>query len=134
MSIYFEKARELGMLIIESEQSKAVADATATFAANEEAQVKLSEYQMYQTNVQQAMSGGAAAKEEVEIMTKKLTEMAIELKQDPIIGAIVFAENEFNAFVNQIMNVLKATITGQGEAEPSGGCSSCGTGECGSCN
>lgn len=135
MSIYYEKARELGDLILQSEQSLRLADATAEFKQSEEAQIKMNEYKAYQGNIQESMSKGVMSQDDFKIATKRLTEMAVEVKQDPVIGALIFAENEFNGFVNQVMNVLKMTITGESQAgcgedscsgcASSGGCSSC---------
>ncbi len=128
-NIYVEKAKELASLILESEQSKLLSEASATFKANEIAQEKMDEYNKYRENVQKSMQTPGLSKEEISIMTQKLTEMTTELKQDPIIGALVFAENEFNGFVNNIMTVLKNTIMGIGDegntCSSEGGCSGC---------
>ncbi len=127
--IYVNKAKELANLILESEQSKLLSEASATFKANETAQLKMQEYNKYRADVQKSMQAQGLTKEEISTMTQKLTEMTTELKQDPIIGALVFAENEFNGFVNNIMSVLKNTIMGveeqQGGSCSSGSCSSC---------
>ncbi len=127
MSIYVEKAKELANLILESEQSKLLSEASATFKANEDAQRKMEDYNKYRANVQKSMQEGGLSKEEISALTQKLTEMTTELKQDPIIGALVFAENEFNGFVNNVMTVLKNTIMGVEDTSEcsSGSCSSC---------
>ncbi|MFV0520631.1 MAG: YlbF family regulator [Lachnospirales bacterium] len=130
MSIYKEKAKELGLLILSSDQAKTMADATAIYQASPEAQAKMAEYQKYQADVQKSMKEGTITQEEFQVMTKQLTEMATELKQDPIVGSLVFAENEFNGFVNNIMTVVKNTIMGVDE-EACGCGGSCGDG-CGS--
>lgn len=129
MSVYFEKARELGELIIQSEESINVVDARTVFSEQPEAVAKMNEYNAYQRDVQTAMESGAMDETAFKAATKRMTEMAAELKSDAVIGALVKAENEFNYFVNQIMNVLKVTITGDtgecgGDCE--GGCSGCG--------
>ncbi len=129
MSIYFEKARELGNLILESEQSIMLADASAEYNNNPECVKKMEDYRAYQENVKTSMQSGTLEKEEITVLTQRLTEMATELKSDPTIAALVNAENEFNGFVNQVMNVVKATIMGQpvdnGSCGSQGGCSSC---------
>ena len=120
MSNYFQKARELGELIKESEYSKIIADAKAVYESNETAVQMMEEYVNYQNNVKQSMDQGVMTPEQVDEATKRIAAMAHELKQEPSIAALIFAENEFNAFVNQVMNVLKVTIMGE---EESGGCS-----------
>lgn len=129
MSIYFEKARELGKLILESDQAKMLADASSVFQDTPEAKIKMEEYNKYQANVKESMHKGNLSKEEITAMTQKLTQMAVELKSDPIIGALVFSENEFNGFVNQVMGVLKATIMGD-ESK----INECSQGDCSSCS
>ncbi len=129
-NIYVDKAKDLANLILESEQSKLLSEASATFKANDAAQAKMEEYNKYRVDVQKSMQTPGLSKEEISLMTQKLTEMTTELKQDPIIGALVFAENEFNGFVNNVMSVLKNTIMGIEEEEKkscssSNGCSSC---------
>lgn len=126
-NIYVEKAKELANLILESEQSKLLSEASATFKANEVAQKQMEDYNKYRADVQKSMQAPGLTKEEISFMTQKLTEMTTELKQDPIIGALVFAENEFNGFVNNIMQVLKNTIMGIETKEncDSNDCSSC---------
>ncbi len=128
--IYKEKAEELANLILESEQSKLLSEASATFKANEDAQAKMEQYNKYRSDVQKSMQTPGLTKEEISSMTQKLTEMTTELKQDPIIGALVFAENEFNGFVNNVMTVLKNKIMGIEEEKSScstsaNGCSGC---------
>ncbi len=137
MSIYFEKARELGELILLSDEAKNLAEATDAFIKDEDAKKKFEEYKLYQQDVQKSMSNKQMTKEEFKIASKRLTEMAIELKQIPTIASLNFAENEYNGLIQQVMNILKLTITGANVEENAGcgccssrGCSSCG----GSCN
>lgn len=130
MSIYFEKARELGNLILSSEQSLRLSDAHEAYKNNEEAKVKLEEYKAYQKNIGEGMQSGVLPKEEFQRATKVLTEMGAELKKHPVVGELISAENEFNGFVNQVMNILKQTIMGTdsecaGNDSCSGGCSKC---------
>lgn len=130
MSIYIKKAKELGELIINSEQSKLLAEASATFKANEVAIKKMEEFNNYRANVQTSMQNPNITKEEIDALTKKITEMTVELKQDPIIGALVFSENEFNGFVNKIMETLKSTITGNNNDDKK----DCSSGDCSGCS
>ncbi len=128
MSEIFDKARELGNAILASDNAKMLADANNELLLDIDAKTKLDEYKKYQEDVRVSMQGGNASKEEITIMTRRLTEMATELKEIPTIGALVFAENEYNAFVNNVMGVVKATIMGQNTECNSGACSSCSSG------
>lgn len=131
MSAYFEKARELAELILKSEESIRLADARAAYLATPDAIGKMQEYTAYQAEVQTSMKNGSMDEDAFKTATKKMTEMAVELKKDEVIGELVASENEFNYFVNQIMDVLKVTITGESKGENCspdncGGCSGCG--------
>ncbi|MFV0504696.1 MAG: YlbF family regulator [Lachnospirales bacterium] len=128
MSIYFDKARELGEMILASEQANTLSEATIIFQNNPEAKAKMDEYNKYQADVRNSMQSGELSKEEITKMTQRLTEMAVNLKQDEIVGGLVFAENEFNGFVNQVMSVLKVTIMGDENK-----INECTQGDCSSC-
>lgn len=131
MSLYLEKARELGNLILESEEAKNVADANHEYQNDKEAVEKMKEYQDLYAKVQSDMKEQKLNQEEVGTLSKKLSEMASEIKGMPSMAALIYAENEFNAFVSNVMAVLQSTITGQEMPEggcSSGGCSSCGGG------
>ena len=125
MSIYFEKARELGTLILESEESKALADAGAAYEADESAKAKLDGYKDYRMAVQAKMEANELSAEEITKESQKLSEMAMELQKDPVIAGLIFSEDNFNTFVAQIMNVLRATISGMPEENCNGSCAGC---------
>ncbi len=128
MSEIFDKARELGNMILASEKAMLLADATNEFSLDDEAKAKMDEYKKYQEDVKISMQSGQASSEEVTIMTRRLTEMAVDLKAIPTVAALVYAENEYNAFVNNVMGVVKATIMGQNTECDSGSCASCSSG------
>jgi len=132
MAAYEEKARELGNLILESEQKKKLAAAQAAFKADPEAQPRMDVYNAYIENVQMAIDSGAMTEEQYGGARKRMAEMVTELKAYPVIGEMVAAENEFNFFVNQIMGILKETIMGK-EAGGCAGCSGHSQGGCEGC-
>ena len=125
MSIYFEKARELGTLILESEESKVLADAGAAFEADADAKAKLEGYKDARVAAQEKMAAGELSQEEITAESQKLSEMAMELQKDPIIAGLIFAEDNFNTLVAQVMNVLRATMSGMPEDNCGGSCASC---------
>lgn len=135
MSIYYEKARELGNLILSSDYAKALTDASEAFNADEETKRKFEEYKSYQASIKDSMDKKVMTSEEFKIASRRLTEMGAELKQIDTIAALTYAENEFNGFVNQVMNILKLTITGASlnEEPKASGCSGCSTRSCGGC-
>ena len=129
--MYYEKARELGQMILESDFSKNLADARAVYDGDEEAIKLMNDYVAYQDNIRESMEKGALTQEQLEVSTQRLSEMVHELKKHPVVGALVSAENEFNGFVNQVMNVLKETIMGKPEGS---GCSPSACSSCSGCH
>lgn len=125
MEEIFRLARQLGEKIIETEQAKNMADARFIFDNDEEAQKLLFDYNDYRNKMQEKMEKGEMDQEEFKRVSEEINEKIKELKAHPVVGQMVRTENEFNYFVNQVMNILKATIQGEEEGGCSGSCSSC---------
>ncbi|WP_250227422.1 YlbF family regulator [Anaeropeptidivorans aminofermentans] len=130
MSIYFEKARELGNLILESDYAKAMEEANEVYLNDETAKEQMSKYQDYYAEIQKGIQESSLSQEEVTEASKKLSEMVEELKAIPSMAALIYAEGEFNDFVTEIMNILRLTITGKSAEEINTGCG----GSCGGCS
>ena len=126
MSIYIQKARELGELILSSEYAKDLADAQAAFGADFESVRAMEKYKILEQKIRNDTKRGKLSREESEEAKERLDRTGAELKAQPIIGALVNAENEYNTFVNGIMNVLKTTVMGKE-------CDSTGCAKCGGC-
>ncbi|MDR0958588.1 MAG: YlbF family regulator [Clostridiales bacterium] len=124
MTIY-EKARELGGLIVNSEQGIAINEAKEKFEADEAAVKMRDEYLAYQTNIQESMEKGVLDKGAFADATKRLTEMSAELKKNESFFELYKAEQEFNFLVNQVISVIKTTIMGDDEGCDSD-CECCG--------
>lgn len=132
MTECYQKARELGRLILESEDSIRLSDAMAVYDQNPLAQKKMEEYKAFRKEMQNGMRSGDISQGEYTERACRLSEMTVELKKDTVVGSLIFAENEFNGFVNNVINILKLTITG--DAMPENGCGgNCGGGCCESC-
>lgn len=122
----FEKARELGNLLLETEEGKKLNDKKYIFDGNEEAKRKLYEYSRYREGVQVKIHSGELSEEELKAEQENMKKKIDEVMADPIISDMFKAEEEFSYLVNQVMNVLRATIEGTSEGGCSGSCSSCG--------
>ena len=110
MSIYFEKARELGGMIRESEQSIRLADAKTALADDPEAAEIIAEFKKFEKDTRNS-AGQIAIKAE-------------ELKKSPAIGRLIAAEEEYHALLDQVTDVLRMTVLGDDALEP-GGCGGC---------
>lgn len=122
----FEKARELGNLLLETPEGKKLNDKKYIFEGNEESQRKLFEYSRYREAVQVKIHSGELSEEDLKVEQENMKKKIDEVTADPIISDMLKAEEEFSALVNQAMNVLRATIEGESEGGCSGSCSSCG--------
>ncbi len=124
----FEKARELGKLILETKEAKNLNAKRFLFEADEQAQKKLNEYSRKRDEINMSINSNSLSDEELAQLRQELKAKAGKIMEDPIIRNMFAAEEEFSALVESVMDILRATIDGDfGDLE--GGC----TGNCSSC-
>ena len=124
MTIYQEKALELGQLLLRSEECLRLADATAAFQENPEAVRMLEDYKSQQNRLRGALHSGVMDPEEADQARQELSEKAAALKNNPVIGGLIAAENDFNRLVNQVLEAIKDTVSGD-KGDCGGGCGGC---------
>jgi len=128
----FEKSRELGELLVASDEYRKVQLAEEAFNNDEEAQAKVAEFNELQQGVQQLMQTPDPDQAAIAAMADRLRNMQAELIEMPAIKAMNEAQTAFSEILNQVNQVLRFVITGQVDDGGCGGnCSSCGGG-CGS--
>lgn len=132
MSNCYDKARELGNLILQSEVAEKLQEARRVFDENPDAKKGLDEYSAFQTDFRSRAAQGEIAPDEFAANSERLMEMAEGLKSNEAISNLMAAETEFNDFVNGVMNILKFTITGT-DASDACGCHGCAGSDCGGC-
>lgn len=127
METIYSKARELAELLLDTEAGKNLESARFIFDGNEEAQKILFKYNDYRNDIQMKMQEGKITGDELETAKLKLTELANNVKNHEVAGALVKAENNFNNLVNHVMDVFGSTLAGEFKEETScsGSCSSC---------
>jgi len=133
MSIYHEKARELAQMILASDMAKNMADASAAYEADSEAVARFEAYKVRVTEFQAQLREGSKTEEEYQKESTELNDIAAALKEYPSIAGMISAEDEFNEFVTQIMDVMRVGIMGsigQGCGSGGDGCSGCGDEGC----
>ncbi|MCL2352662.1 MAG: YlbF family regulator [Firmicutes bacterium] len=153
MSLYFEKARELGEMIRESEESVRLADARTAFGAGAEAALVTAGLRESGKTAQNSEGGAPAAEktaafasEPAEGSHKKTAPRAVRtvrkrpdapIPEPPIcreaaLGELLAAEKEYRALLEQVVDVLRMTVLGDVTDEPGegrcGGCGGCGKG------
>ena len=128
MTIY-EKAKDLGEAILETEQGKRAVEARYIFDGNEEAQKMLSAFTSYRANIQMKAQNGELTDEQIEEESSKINDMAIEVQKNEIINELIKAEKNLGIIVNEVFGILKGIVDGEEEGcgDGCGGCcSSCG--------
>lgn len=128
----FEKSRELGELLVASDEYKKVQQAEEAFNDDEFAQKKVAEFNELQQNVQNLMQTPDPDQAAIAAEADRLRNMQAELIEMPSIKAMNDAQTEFSNLLTQVNQVLRFIITGQVDDGGCGGnCASCG-GSCGS--
>ena len=127
----FQKSRELGELLINTDEYRKVQEAEAAFQDDELAQAKVAEFNALQQEVQTLMQTPDPDKARIAEQSNALRNMQAELVEMPSIHAMNEAQTEFSKLLNQVNQVLRFIITGQVDEGGCGGsCESCG-GSCG---
>ena len=127
----FEKSRELGELLVASDEYKKVQQAEEAFNSDEFAQAKVAEVNELQQNVQNMMQTPDPDQAAIAAEADRLRNMQAELIEMPSVKAMNDAQTEFSNLLGQVNQVLRFIITGQVDDGGCGGnCSSCG-GSCG---
>ena len=129
MSI-FEKARELGEMLLQTEESKRFENAREAFLADDEAVNLFGEFKEMQTELQDRTSKGLLAGTEYESGIEKVSQKLEDIKTHQQIGGLYEAESEFYGLVNQTLSIIQATVSGETEGGCGGHCAS----GCGGCN
>jgi cell fate (sporulation/competence/biofilm development) regulator YlbF (YheA/YmcA/DUF963 family) len=131
MDVIFQKTRELGQALLESEAYLKMKAAEDRAMQNEEAARTMSEYlekrQQLQTMVQSENPDPGALKR----ISDEMDAAQERLQMIDDIAALTDARNEFNALIGQINQVLQFIVTGEME-QPSGCSGSCAT--CAGCH
>ena len=119
----FEKTRELGEMIQNSEEMKAAKAAEAAQAADETAQTLMQEFNLKRINLARDMQNGKITREDA---IKQNNEAFEELcAKNESIKNFVDAKAKLDAVVNQVNQILNFYITGQ-DPNCTHDCSSCG--------
>lgn len=119
----FEKTRELGEMIQNSEEMKAFKEAEAAQNADEATQEHLKEFNMNRLNLARDMQNGKMSREEAIEKNNKAFEELCE--KAPLVRAYVDAKAKFDGVVNQVNSIINFYITGS-TGDCTHDCSTCG--------
>ncbi|MCD7905743.1 MAG: YlbF family regulator [Clostridiales bacterium] len=118
----FDKARELGALMLKSPLAIRLEAAREAFDNDMEARETLFDYNRKNRRVEELMSKDASG-EEFKAANEELREALEKLRADKVIEELITCESRFNNYVNQVLNIVKATVLG--DEGCTGNCSGC---------
>lgn len=118
------KARELGEIILSSPLYEKLERARAAFDEDMDARETLFDYNRKHRRVEELISSGDE-KGELKSANDELREAAERLDADETVKELISCESRFNNYVNQVLNIVKATVTGDVDSGCSGNCSGC---------
>ena len=119
----FEKTRELGEMIQESEQMKKAKDLEAKQQSDEEASALLKEFNLNRIKLARDMQNVKITKEAaIEANNKAFDDMC---EKSQIIREYIAAKQEFDSLVQQVNQILNYYITGT-DPNCTHDCSTCG--------
>lgn len=131
MDKVFEKTRELGQALLESEAYQRVKAAEDKAMQNEQAAAAMSAYLEKRTELQEMVQGENPDPVALKRLSDEMDEAQQRLQMMDDIVALNAARDEFNSLIAQINQVLQFIVTGNME-QPSGCTGSCST--CSGCH
>ena len=131
MDAVFQKTRELGQALLESEAYQRVKAAEDKAMQNEQATAAMSAYLEKRTELQEMVQGENPDPVALKRLSDEMDEAQQRLQMMDDIVALNAARDEFNSLIAQINQVLQFIVTGNME-QPSGCTGSCST--CSGCH
>ncbi len=130
MNAVFEKTRELGDALMQSEEYIAMKAAEETAMANAEAAELMSRYLEHKSRLEEALHSGNPDPDEIARQGEAMETLKRQFQEVPDIMAMNRAREGFDRLINQVNQVLQFIITGEmGDPDSEGGC----TGSCETC-
>ena len=119
----FEKTRELGQMIQDSEEMKAYKEAEEAQKNDEATQEAMAEFNLNRLNLARDMQNGKISREDaIEANNKAFEELC---QKAPLIRDYVDKKKAFDKMVNQINTIINFYITGS-TGDCTHDCSTCG--------
>ncbi len=125
MATIFEKARELGEAIIESNEYKELKKAELEQENDKEALELLKKYSELRQTLAKEIQDNSVSEERMTEIRNELEEAYSALTTNDHITAYINAQRTFQAVIDQMNNILSFHITGKLNNGCSGDCSSC---------
>lgn len=126
MTEIFEKARELGEAIMESEEFKELKKTETEQENDEEALRLLKEYNDVRKKLADEVRNGSVSEEQMSKIREELEEAYSKITTNDHITAYINAQRKFQSVIDQMNSIISFHITGKIPGGCSGSCESCG--------
>ena len=123
----FAKARELGQMVLCSDYKKNLDEALLAYENNPVAKEKFETYTEAKADYLSRLRRKEVPIDQIPVERERITLLGNAIDQEDDILQLLVAEEEYNDYVNKIMQLLKATIQ---EGKGCGGLGGCGGGGC----
>ncbi len=124
----FEKAKELGVMIAESDEFKTFKETETAQLDDKEAVELMMEYHNTRQSLNDKAVNPDLSKEEFENLKKEAQLAFNKIMANDKIAAYVKAQQDFAAMMEQINGILSYYVTGKDSQGCNGSCSSCAGG------
>lgn len=125
MEQILQKAKELGMMIAESEQFARVKDAEEAQLNDSEATQLMMEYSQKQDELSKRASEPNITKEDFENIRKEAQEAFEKICENKNIKAYLEANRAFSSMIEQVNTIIGYFVKGGDASGCGGNCSSC---------
>ena len=126
MDMIFQKTRELGEALLESEVYKRMKAAEDKAMHNQEAAQLMSDMLERRSNIQEMMHSPDPDPAVLKRLSDEMDEIQEKLQMMDDIVELTQSRGEFNGLINQVNQVLQFIVTGRmDDGECGGDCSSC---------
>ena len=119
-----DKARELALLIIETDEYKKLKEAEAKFETDEKSMQLMNEYQEIQNGMLAKLQADAT-QEEIEAEKTKLMDKQQEINDYEVTQEFLLARSGFEAMMQQVNEVIAYVVSGEEGCSPDH-CATCG--------
>lgn len=120
-----EKAKELGIMIAESEEFKILKEAEQIQLADEKAQQMMMDYNTSREALSERASAPGLTKEDWEKLQMDAQAEFIKLCQNEKIKNYLDANQRFSDLINQVNAIIAHFVKGEDQSGCSGSCASC---------
>lgn len=122
----YTKAKELGIMISESDDAKALKAAEELHLADDEAQQLMMDYTLRMEKLSEEASKPGITQEELDKLQMDAQAEMIRICQNKNIERYLEANRKFNNLINQVNGIIAHFVRGEENSGCGGSCGSCG--------